>query len=153
MRTVLRDIESFRQDDEGDWIADLSCLHSQHVRHRPPFFDRPWVLEEAEREARIGTPLDCPLCDRAELPEGLVVVRTAGPWNQSTMPAALQSDHLVGRHRWGVLRVTRGRARFRMADIDRVLGAGDVQAIPPEVPHRVTPVEEVELAVDFMARS
>ena len=152
MSAVLRDIESFRQDDEGDWIADLACLHSQHVRHRPPFLDRPWVVEESGRAARIGTPLDCPLCDRAELPDGLVLVRTAGPWTESTLPAALQTDHLVARHRWGVLRVLRGRARFEMAGVDRVLEAGDVQAIPPEVPHRVTPVDQVEVAVDFMAR-
>ncbi|MGH9092426.1 MAG: DUF3565 domain-containing protein [Acidimicrobiales bacterium] len=63
-----RDIVGFRQDDEGDWVAELDCGHGQHVRHRPPFQLRPWVLDEAGRGARLGTPLDCPLCDRAEPP-------------------------------------------------------------------------------------
>jgi len=58
-----RSIVAFRQDDEGVWVADLECGHSQHVRHKPPFFPKPWVLAEEGRQARIGTPLDCPQCD------------------------------------------------------------------------------------------
>ncbi|HTO73437.1 MAG TPA: DUF3565 domain-containing protein [Gemmatimonadales bacterium] len=61
-----RRIKSFRQDDEGVWIADLECGHSQHVRHDPPWQVRPWVVEEATRRARIGTPLFCRLCSPQE---------------------------------------------------------------------------------------
>ncbi len=57
-------IVGFRQDERGDWIADLDCGHSQHVRHRPPFELKPWVVDAEIRNARIGTPRDCPLCDR-----------------------------------------------------------------------------------------
>jgi hypothetical protein len=67
---MIRTIEDFHQDDEGDWVAELSCLHTQHVRHRPPFWNRPWVTTEAGRRSRIGAELDCPLCDRAEPPDG-----------------------------------------------------------------------------------
>ena len=56
-------ITSFRQDDEGHWVADLACGHGQHVRHRPPFIERPWVLSEAGRRTKIGTLLACRLCD------------------------------------------------------------------------------------------
>lgn len=59
---------SFRQDAEGDWVARLECGHDQHVRHRPPFQLRPWVEDATARAARVGTPLDCPLCDRGEPP-------------------------------------------------------------------------------------
>jgi tellurite methyltransferase len=65
---VRRTIAGFHQDDEGDWVAELSCLHNQHVRHRPPFQDRPWVMTEAGRASHIGTGIDCPLCDRSEPP-------------------------------------------------------------------------------------
>jgi hypothetical protein len=58
----VRRIVGFHQDELGDWVAELSCGHSQHVRHRPLFFDRPWVLTEAGRAARIGTPIECPEC-------------------------------------------------------------------------------------------
>jgi tellurite methyltransferase len=64
---AMRAITGFRQDDDGDWIAELACLHSQHMRHNPPLVSRPWVLDPAGRQARIGTAVTCPLCDRAGL--------------------------------------------------------------------------------------
>ena len=56
-------IAGYHRDDAGDWVAELACGHGQHVRHRPPFQLRTWVLEEEGRRARLGTPLECPLCD------------------------------------------------------------------------------------------
>jgi hypothetical protein len=26
----------YHQDEEQNWVAELSCGHQQHVRHRPP---------------------------------------------------------------------------------------------------------------------
>lgn len=57
-------IRGFHQDAEGDWVAELECAHTQHVRHRPPFQERAWVLDDRARRARIGQRLECPLCDR-----------------------------------------------------------------------------------------
>lgn len=65
---MRRVIVGFHQDDEGHWVAELDCLHCQHVRHQPPFWDRPWVLDESTRSERVGTEIDCPLCDRADPP-------------------------------------------------------------------------------------
>jgi Protein of unknown function (DUF3565) len=62
MTNTTSKIVGFHQDDEGDWIAELSCGHCQHVRHRPPFVERPWVLTEAGRAARIGATVECPKC-------------------------------------------------------------------------------------------
>lgn len=64
-----RSITGFHQDEVGDWVAELSCGHNQHVRHRPPFQLRPWVLQPDTRAGRIGTRLPCPLCDRGERPD------------------------------------------------------------------------------------
>jgi hypothetical protein len=58
-----RRITGFHQDDEGHWIAELDCGHSRHIRHDPPWHNRPWVLTEASRSARLGTTLNCVLCD------------------------------------------------------------------------------------------
>jgi tellurite resistance-related uncharacterized protein len=152
---VQRVIEGFHQDDAGDWVAELSCLHGQHVRHRPPFQDRPWVTTAEGRAGRVGTPIECPLCDRAELPDGLVAVRTAGPFDTATLPAGLRRDHRVAEHTWGLLRVLAGSARFTMATdpaVDRQLHAGDAQPIPPGVAHAVHVDGPVELAVDFFTR-
>ena len=51
---MLRSIVGFRLDDVGDWVAELSCLHNQHVRHRPPFWERPWVLSEKGPTEHLG---------------------------------------------------------------------------------------------------
>lgn len=40
---MLRNITGFHQDEAGDWVAELNCHHGQHVRNKPPFFNRPWV--------------------------------------------------------------------------------------------------------------
>ncbi|HEY7016940.1 MAG TPA: DUF3565 domain-containing protein [Gaiellaceae bacterium] len=56
-------IVGFHQDAEGEWVAELACGHRRHVRHRPPLFPEPWVLEPEGRRERLGTPLECRLCD------------------------------------------------------------------------------------------
>lgn len=59
-------ITGFHRDEAGDWVAELACGHGQHVRHKPPFINRPWVLTEAGRQAHLGQPLDCLKCERGE---------------------------------------------------------------------------------------
>ena len=146
-------IVGFHADDAGEWVAELACRHSQHVRHRPPFRLAPWVLDHHERNARIGTPLDCPLCDRAEMPDGLEVLRTTPVWDEHTLPVALRRDHRVPSGNWGRLNVERGEVRFRAKTappLDVVVGEGAVQAIPPEVEHSVEPLGEVRLFVEML---
>ena len=141
---MRRVIEGFHRDEHGDWVAELSCLHGQHVRHRPPFQDRAWVLNPAGRAERVGSPIDCPLCDRAELPDGLVLARTAGPFDGDSLPAGLRRDHRVADRTWGCLRVLEGSLRFWLAtDPPRMvrLEAPAGQPIPPGVPHWFSSVE------------
>jgi hypothetical protein len=58
-----RAIVGFQTDEVGDWVAVLECGHGQHVRHKPPFEDRPWTLTAPGRDSRVGTALNCILCD------------------------------------------------------------------------------------------
>lgn len=61
-----RRIVGYRQDDEGQWVAELECGHSQHVRHDPPWQVRPWTTSPEGRAAHLGTPLRCrPCAERA----------------------------------------------------------------------------------------
>jgi tellurite resistance-related uncharacterized protein len=152
---MIRTIDGFHQDDVGDWVAELSCLHNQHVRHRPPFQERPWVASAAGRAEQVGAQLDCPLCDRLELPAGLQIVRTAGPFDADTLPPALQRAHLVADRTWGVLRVLEGAVVFAIETTppsSRRLAAGDDQPIPPGVPHLVRVDGLVRLVVDFVVK-
>ena len=59
-------ITGFHLDEENDWMAELECHHGQHVRHKPPFMNRPWVISEAGRETKIGNVLECLKCDQGE---------------------------------------------------------------------------------------
>jgi hypothetical protein len=61
-----RKIVGYHQDEDGDWVADLDCSHSQHVRHQPPFINRPWVITEEGRRSKLGMVLNCVKCDQIE---------------------------------------------------------------------------------------
>ena len=155
VRSVERRIVEFVEDDLGDWVAQLECLHRQHVRHRPPFRSAPWVLDDAERTSRVGTMLDCPPCDRAELPDGLVLHRVTATWDEQSMPVGLRRAHRVAAGTWGNIRVLEGALRFTAATqprIDVVIAAGAAQAIPPDVVHEVEPQGSVRFFVEFLGK-
>ena len=58
-----RRITGYHLDDEGHWVAELECGHQQHVRHNPPWVNRPWVTTAQGRTAALGAALDCNKCD------------------------------------------------------------------------------------------
>jgi hypothetical protein len=60
---LKQDIVGFFQDDHGDWVAMLACGHQQHVRHNPPWQNRPWVVSESGRARHIGDQLECKTCN------------------------------------------------------------------------------------------
>jgi len=57
-------VVGFHKDDQGHWVVALSCGHTQHLRHQPPWQSRAWVLDPAHRAARIGQPMHCGWCAR-----------------------------------------------------------------------------------------
>lgn len=107
-----------------------------------------------DRAARLGTLLDCPLCDRAELPEALRPVRTSPVWDEQTMPNGLRRTHRLAPRTWGRLIVHRGRLRFAASTSPTIqidLGTGESQAIPPEVEHEIEPLGVFNFSVEFFA--
>ena len=64
-----RRIVGFHQDDEQHWVAELDCGHDQHVRHDPPWQNRPWVVHAAGREAALGRLLACRQCEQGAPPD------------------------------------------------------------------------------------
>jgi len=58
-----RPITGYHKDDEGHWVAQLACGHNQHVRHNPPWTNRPWVTTSEGRAAHLGRLLACRKCD------------------------------------------------------------------------------------------
>ncbi len=60
---------AYHQDELGDWVAELVCGHFQHVRHKPPWQNRPGVVSAAGREKMLGYELDCKKCDEGAPPD------------------------------------------------------------------------------------
>lgn len=113
---MKRKIAGFHQDELSDWVADLECGHTQHVRHHPPFQTRPWVITDDGRRSRLGFELECRKCDEepAHLTEGRNLVRRYysalwNAWNVSLAEELLAPDF---RFQGSVGAQTRGREAF-----------------------------------------
>jgi tellurite methyltransferase len=150
-RLVIRQIVGFHEDSLGDWVAELSCFHARHVRHRPPFDLRPWVVTSSGRASRVGSTLECVYCDRRELPDGLIVTRIAGPFDDATLPPALLSNHRIAAGCWGRLRVLEGAVTFRAiaGPFEVHLERGSEQPIPPDDEHCIV-MHEARIEIDFL---
>ena len=55
-------IVGFHLDENLEWVAELECGHSQHVRHNPPWTNRHWVTTLEGRQQHLGTELPCLAC-------------------------------------------------------------------------------------------
>lgn len=62
MKLYKQPIIGYRKDSEDDWVAELACGHFQHVRHNPPWTNRPWVESETGRKEMLGQRLNCKKC-------------------------------------------------------------------------------------------
>lgn len=153
---MKRGVLGFHLDDAGDWVADLACFHGMHVRHRPPFELRPWVLTEDGRRSRLGAEVDCVRCDRCELPPGLHVAASAGPFRDAEVPQGLRRRHQIAEGRWGLLHVLEGSVVLTIETepaLTTALRSGGTHALPPGVAHHVGIDGPVTLRVDFLVPS
>ena len=142
-------IVGFHQDGAGDWVAELACQHGQHMRHRPPWQERPWVTTEEGRQGKIGARIECPLCDAIRLPLDAREYKRTVTFTEETLPAALRREHRTKAGSWGRIVVTEGQVEFLSRGRVHVLGAGDVGIVESEVPHHVAPRGAVRLHVEF----
>ncbi len=152
---MKRTITGYHRDAERDWVAELDCFHNQHVRHKPPFTLRPWVESAAGREAHLGHALDCVLCDRGELPDGLEPYRRTPEFTERTVPAGLLKHHATKRGVWGRLVVLEGALEYVVEEPvqqARLLAGGEHAIIVPEALHAVRPRGAVRFYVEFLTR-
>ncbi|WP_163558491.1 DUF3565 domain-containing protein [Halomonas sp. NO4] len=66
---MLQPIVGYHRDEENHWVAELACGHNQHVRHQPPWVERPWVTTPAGRRRMLGFELACKKCDEGAPPD------------------------------------------------------------------------------------
>jgi len=148
---MQRPITDFGVDHEGDPFAVLSCGHRQHVRHTPPFTNRPWVMTQAGRRSKLGVMLNCARCERFEFPEGFECYRSTPVFHEDSVPAGLRRDHTTRAGVWGRIVVETGTLRYMVDALDRIfeLDPRNPGTVVPEMPHRVEPVGTVRFRVEF----
>ncbi|WP_437331031.1 DUF3565 domain-containing protein [Sorangium sp. So ce381] len=149
---MRRSITGYHQDDANDWVAELSCGHGQHVRHKPPFLSRPWVATPEGRASMLGTELDCVRCDRLEMPDGLVAYKRTADFDEATIPAGLRKNHSTKPGVWGMIHVISGRLRYRIDGLggrELSLDPETPGIVAPEVLHHVDPDGPVRFFVEF----
>jgi len=147
---MLASVVGFHRDEEGVWVADLSCGHCQHVRHQPPWQVRAWVTTEEGRQAKLGAAFECPYCNMARVPEGVTPYDRTRTFTEDTVPSGMLKDHRTKPGTWAHVVVEDGRLEYACDRGTFVLKPGVVGIIEPEVPHRVRPLGPVRFHLVFM---
>ncbi|MCP5207004.1 MAG: DUF3565 domain-containing protein [Hahellaceae bacterium] len=133
-------ISGFHQDEQGDWVAELSCLHGQHVRHRPPFTNRPWTSSEEGRNSMLGSSLNCVCCDRLEMPGSLSMIKQTMHFTESTMPKYLIQGHMLEKGCWAKIVVLEGALGY-----SRLSPANEKRHIDSSHPDTIAPNQVISL--------
>ena len=146
-----RPITGFEFDGEGDPIAILSCGHAQHVRHNPPFINRPWVTTEQGRHSMLGKTLNCIRCDKFELPSSFIAYKKTPVFTEESLPGALRKDHATRVGVWGKIIMAEGKLRYRVPALqaDMELSQDKIGIVVPEVLHNVEPLGAIRFFVEF----
>ena len=149
---MQRNIVGFYLDAEGDWVARLDCCHGQHVRHQPPFVNRPWVVTQAGREAMLGSTLECVRCDRLELPADLVLYRRTPVCTAVSMPVELRQGYATRSGIWSRIRLLKGEAHCLLgAPLSQTLALEPLSemAVPPQVLHSLSAGQAAHFDIEF----
>ncbi len=146
MQTTL---SGFHRDDQGDWVAELECGHAQHMRHRPPWELRPWVMTDDGRQQKLGEAIDCPLCDQIAMPPGASEYKRTATFSEETLPAALRAEHRTKAGTWARIAVEAGALDYHVRGRVHRLGPGQAGLVEPEQPHHVWPLGSVRVHVEF----
>tara|TARA_R110002110_G_scaffold14545_6_gene67329 strand:- start:613 stop:1065 length:453 start_codon:yes stop_codon:yes gene_type:complete len=147
-----RAICDYYKDERNDWVAILDCHHGQHVRHNPPFVNRPWIETEEGRAAKIGLLLNCVRCDRFEFPDGLTLYKQTPEFDETTIPKGLLHQHSTKTGTWGMIRVHQGALRYVTDAHSQLLSVDFPGVVVPNMPHHVEPELKVRFHVEFYRR-
>lgn len=85
------------------------------------------------------------------LPEGMARYASSAMFDETSAPAALQSEHTTKAGTWALLEVLSGAIDYVVPSRDHVLpvGAGEAAAIEPELVHHIRLNGPVRFRVGF----
>lgn len=151
-QTCTTTITGFHQDSHGDWIAELACGHTQHVRHRPPWQQRPWVTDEAGRATKLGARIECPSCEMPELPPGVREYRRTASFSETTIPAGLLHEHRTPPAVWAKIVVEDGSLEYTLDSPPRtfLLTPARAGVAPPTAAHHLDVVGPVRFHIELL---
>lgn len=127
-------ITGYHQDDEGHWVAQLTCGHNQHVRYDPPMMTRPWVTTEQGRAEMLGQSLNCLKCDRGEpIDTRPIAIGQALPPKQLSRldrkPRAIGILFFQAAVLFGAINGLIGTCLILFIDVESVVVTGPIEAV------------------------
>lgn len=149
---MQRKIIGYHLDEDGDWVAELDCHHGQHLRHQPPFINRPWVITADGRQAMLGAALNCVRCDRLEQPEDLPLLQRTPECTETSLPEELRLGYATRAGIWTRLVLLQGHLHCRLEGaLERTLELEPLEtlSIPPEVLHAIVPRGPVRFYLEY----
>ena len=88
----------------------------------------------------MGMEIECPLCDRAEMPADYTEYRRTAVFDEASIPKALLRAHTTKLGVWGILHVVAGELDYVVLEPERrvtTLRAGAEQIIVTALSHEV----------------
>ena len=149
---MQRKIVGFHQDSDNVWVAELECNHNQHVRHNPPWQERPWVTSESGRQDKLGAVLECLFCEMGKVPADMKPYKQTARFDETSVPAGLLADHQLKPGVWGHIVVEEGKLEYACPRGVFILRPGILGVIEPEAKHHVRLVGPVKFYVEFSKR-
>lgn len=149
-----RKIIGYHLDEHDDWVAELDCYHGQHVRHQPPFINRPWTQNQAGRDKHLGSTLNCVRCDALEFPDDLLAYKKTAEFTEKTIPKGFKKNHSTKNGTWGLLHVLEGGLIYTVnyPSIKHYeINLSEKAVIAPGLLHSVEPKGKVRFYVEFYA--
>lgn len=112
-------------------------------------------MRETDRNAKIGTLLECVRCDRLEFPKGLSCHKTTPEFDENTLPKGLRKAHATKTGAWGIIRVLTGSLIYTIEyPLEKrfILTKNQQGIIVPRMPHSVAPEGKVVFYIEFYSR-
>jgi len=77
--------------------------------------------------------------------------KSTAEFDETTLPAALRSEHRTKAGVWAVIRVLEGRLRYRVLDpvSETLIDPDHPGFVLPDQPHSVEPLGAIRMRVDF----
>ena len=131
---------SDRQVDIARKMAALIAPRSGYTQHPLTLKAAEHMTDIMDRAARFRAP-----------PPSHVPYKSTPVFDENTLPAGLRREHRTKVGVWGVIRVLEGRLRYQVLDpvSEMVLEPGVPGLVLPDQPHRVEPLGQMRMQVEF----